>query len=139
MNVDRIVRFFETLEPASVAAMATIYVEDAYFKDPFNEVRRVEDIQAIFRRMFEALEGPRFVVTNRICEGDQAMLEWDFHFRIRSFRPSHAWCIHGVSHLRLSADGRVCHHRDFWDTGEELYARLPGIGAVVRFLRRRMA
>jgi steroid delta-isomerase len=119
--------------------MATIYTEDAYFKDPFNEVRRVEDIQAIFTRMFEALEGPRFVVINRICEGDQAMLEWDFHFRIRSFRPSHAWCIHGVSHLRLSADGRVCHHRDFWDTGEELYARLPGIGAVVRFLRRRMA
>lgn len=139
MSVDRVVIFFETLEPASVARMATIYAEDAYFKDPFNEVRRVGDIQAIFTRMFEALEGPRFVVTNRICDGDQAMLEWDFHFRIRSFRPSHAWRIHGVSHLRLASDGRVCYHRDFWDTGEELYARLPGIGAVVRFLRRRMA
>ncbi len=139
MSVDRIVGFFETLEPASVAAMATIYTGDAYFKDPFNEVRRLEDIQAIFTRMFEALEDPRFVVTNRIREGDQAMLEWDFHFRMRSFRPSRAWCIHGVSHLRLSADGRVCYHCDFWDTGEQLYARLPGIGAVVRFLRRRMA
>ena len=139
MSVDRIVSFFETLEPSSVAAMASIYAEEAYFKDPFNEVRRVQDIQAIFARMFEALEEPRFVVVNRICEGDQAMLEWDFHFRIRSFRPSRAWCIHGVSHLRLSADGRVSYHRDFWDTGEELYAHLPGLGAVVRFLRRRMA
>lgn len=139
MSVDRIVSFFETLEPSSVAAMASIYAEEAYFKDPFNEVRRVQDIQAIFARMFEALEGPRFVVVNRICEGDQAMLEWDFHFRIRSFRPSRAWCIHGVSHLRLAADGRVSYHRDFWDTGEELYAHLPGLGAVVRFLRRRMA
>jgi hypothetical protein len=139
VSVDRIIHFFETLEPPSVATMSSIYTEDAYFKDPFNEVRRVQDIQAIFTRMFEALEGPRFVVTNRLCEGGQVMLEWDFHFRIRSFRPARAWRVHGVSHLRLAADGRVSYHRDFWDTGEELYAHLPGIGAVVRFLRRRMA
>ena len=89
--------------------------------------------------LFDALIEPRFVVTNRIAEGAQAMVEWDFTFRIRRFRPSHGWSVHGVSHLRFAPDGRLSHHRDYWDTGDELYAKLPGIGPIVRFLKRRMA
>jgi hypothetical protein len=34
----------------------------------------------------------------------------------------------GVSHLRSIADGKVNFHRDYWDTGEELYMKLPAIG-----------
>jgi len=28
-------------------------------------------------------------------------------------------------------------HRDYWDAAEELYEKLPGIGAFMRFLKRR--
>jgi hypothetical protein len=34
--VERIVVFFETLTPHSVARFAEFYTDDAYFKDPFN-------------------------------------------------------------------------------------------------------
>ena len=40
--------------------------------------------------------------------------------------------------LRFGEDGKVNYHRDYWDTGEELYAKLPLIGGAVRFLRRTM-
>ena len=46
--------------------------------------------------------------------------------------------IHGVSHLRFDDEGKVTYHRDYRDTGEELYAKLPLIGGAVRFLRRAM-
>lgn len=139
MNVDDVVRYFEHLTPASVEAMGEVYAPDAYFKDPFNEVRRVEDVQEIFRRMYATLLEPRFRVVNRIAGEGQAMLEWDFEFRIRRYQPHRLWTVRGVSHLRFAADGRIAYHRDFWDTGEELYAKLPVIGALVRFLQRRMA
>lgn len=35
----RVIDFFETLSPASIARLGAIYTDDAYFKDPFNEVR----------------------------------------------------------------------------------------------------
>lgn len=139
MNLDDVVRYFEHLTPASVEAMGEVYAPDAYFKDPFNEVRRVEDVQEIFRRMYATLLEPRFRVVNRIAGEGQAMLEWDFEFRIRRYQPHRLWTVRGVSHLRFADDGRIAYHRDFWDTGEELYAKLPVIGALVRFLRRRMA
>jgi hypothetical protein len=45
----------------------------------------------------------------------------------------------GVSHLRFAADGKVNYHRDYWDTGEELYMKLPGLGTLMRGLRRVLA
>lgn len=133
-SVDELVGFFETLTPAQLDDLERYYDAGAYFKDPFNEVHGVGAIRAIFEHMFASLEAPRFVVTNRIVADGQAALEWEFTFR-RGGRP---WCIRGVSHLRFGADGRVTSHRDFWDAAEELYAKLPGIGAVVRWLTRQL-
>jgi steroid delta-isomerase len=41
--------------------------------------------------------------------------------------------------VRFDDAGRVAWHRDYWDAAEELYAKLPVVGAVVRMLRRRGA
>jgi steroid Delta-isomerase len=43
----------------------------------------------------------------------------------------------GCSHLKLSADGRIADHRDYWDAAEELYEKLPGVGALMRWFKRR--
>ena len=138
MTLDDIVRYFDTMSPASVADLGRVYTEDAFFKDPFNEVRGLPAIQDIFRRMYVPLIDPRFAVVNRITSDGQAMLEWDFHFRIRRYQPDVVRTVHGVSHLGFAEDGRIAYHRDYWDTAEELYAKLPLIGGVMRFLRSRV-
>jgi steroid delta-isomerase len=33
----------------------------------------------------------------------------------------------------------VIAHRDYWDSGEELFSRLPLVGTLVNWLRRRMS
>ena len=48
----RLIDFFEHLTEQTVADMPRFYAGDAYFKDPFNEVNRVEDIARIFGEMF---------------------------------------------------------------------------------------
>jgi steroid Delta-isomerase len=135
--VERIVVFFETLTPQSVERFAQFYTDDAYFKDPFNEVRGIPAIQKIFRHMYTALHEPRFVITGRVVEGDQVFLSWDFHFRMRSFRSDQTQTIRGATHLRLAQDGRIRSHRDYWDAAEELYEKLPVVGALMRWLKRR--
>jgi len=63
-------------------------------------------------------------------------LVWDMSFRMKSWRPRETQIIRGVSHLRFGPAGKVVYHRDYCDTGEELYAKLPLLGGGVRFLRR---
>ena len=135
--VEKIVVFFETLSPQSLERFGQFYTEDAYFKDPFNEVRGLPAIQKIFAHMYVSLHEPRFVVTGRIVEGDQVFLRWDFHFRFRKFKSDQTQTIRGATHLRLAPDGRIRHHRDYWDAAEELYEKLPLLGGLMRWLKAR--
>ena len=135
--VEKIVVFFETLTPQSVSRLGEFYTEDAYFKDPFNEVRGLPEVEHVFRHMFDALHEPRFVITARVADGDQCYLSWDFHFRFKKFRPEVNQIIRGATHLKLAADGRVRFHRDYWDAAEELYEKLPLVGGLMRWLKKR--
>jgi steroid delta-isomerase len=137
--LDRAVKFFETLTPELVNDLPRYYSDDAYFKDPFNEVHGATKIRAIFADMYGPLIDPRFVVRESLLEGDRALLVWDMTFRIRKYKPQITQKIRGVSHLYFAADGRINYHRDYWDTAEELYAKLPLIGGLMRFLARRLS
>lgn len=137
--VNRIVEVFESLTPETVAQLGAIYTEHARFKDPFNDIRGLAAIQGVFHHMYDALMEPRFVVTRRVVDGAHCFLVWEFHFRFRRFRSDVDQCIRGTSHLQLAPDGRILDHRDYWDAAEELYEKLPLIGPLMRWLRRRAA
>jgi steroid delta-isomerase len=136
-RLDQLIAWYQSLRPESVAEVARFYAADAWFKDPFNEVRGVAAIERIFRHMFVQVDEPRFVVTGRFSgEGgdDGAMLLWEFHFRTRGLG-AQTLCVKGASHLRFDAAGYVAEHRDYWDAAGELYARLPLLGALMRLLQ----
>lgn len=136
-RVTRIVAFYERLSPETLPLLASIYTEDATFKDPFNEVRGIAAIRAIFEHMYRTLDGPHFVVHERVARGRHCFLTWDFRFRLR--RGGQPVTVRGATHLRLAHDGRVEDHRDYWDVAEELYEKLPLLGALMRWLKRRVA
>lgn len=132
----RLIALYERLTPAHLARLGDYYTPDAQFKDPFNDVRGVPAIAQVFAHMFETLDQPRFVVTQHIVQGEQAFLAWEFHFRMRRWRPQVAQCIRGTTLLRFDAQGRVALHRDYWDAAGELYEQLPLLGTLMRWLRK---
>ncbi|MCO5977000.1 nuclear transport factor 2 family protein [Ideonella oryzae] len=132
----RLVAAYEALRPDTVPDLLALYDDEALFKDPFNEVRGQAAIGRIFAHMFQALAAPRFEVRVAVTEGNDAFLTWDFHFARRG-QPER-WTIRGASHLLYTPDGRVSVHRDYWDAAEELYAKLPLLGVLMRALQRRL-
>lgn len=134
---ERVARFFETLQPDDLARLGQLYGVQARFKDPFNDVTGLPAITAIFEHMFANLHEPRFVVTERVVQGQQCVLVWEFHFRFKTVRPDEAQCILGASHLRFDELGLVTLHRDYWDAAEELYEKLPVVGGLMRWLKKR--
>jgi ketosteroid isomerase-like protein len=138
--LQRVVDFFEHLQAADVSRIADIYTTDAHFKDPFNEVQGVAAIAQIFAHMFETLDAPSFVITQQVREGTQCFVTWDFLFAMRPFGADKTQTIRGASHLVLRQENgvwRVALHRDYWDAAEELYEKLPLVGSLMRWLKRR--
>jgi steroid Delta-isomerase len=137
LAIPRLVDFFERLQPSDLPHLSDLYAPDARFKDPFNDVQGLPAIEAIFRHMFAALHEPRFVVTGQVVQGEQGFLTWDFVFRFKTLRSQQVQTIRGATHLVFNAQGRVVLHRDYWDAAEELYEKLPLVGGLMRWLKRR--
>ncbi|MEO8385020.1 MAG: nuclear transport factor 2 family protein [Betaproteobacteria bacterium] len=135
----RLVEYWQSLTPATVSAISTVYADDAYFRDPFNEVTGIEKIRHIFADMFVRLDEPKFNIIETIEQPHGALLIWDFTFRIKTLKPQLDRRIHGTSHIRFAADGRVQYHRDYWDAAGELYEQLPVVGSLMRYLKKRAA
>jgi ketosteroid isomerase-like protein len=134
-RVARLVAWYESLTAHRLGAIADLYRADATFKDPFNDVTGTPAIRRVFEHMFATVQGPRFTVIEAVCEGSACLLVWHFEFR----RGGGAGMrIRGASHVTFADDGRVAHHRDYWDAAEELYEKLPLIGSLMRALRRRL-
>ena len=139
MELDRLIAFYHALSPETVARFPEFYTADAWFKDPFNEVRGVDAIQRIFSHMFHQVDDPRFIVTEQVADARGAVLIWEFRFRVQRWGGGATQLMRGASHLKFAADGRIHHHRDYWDTAEELYMKIPLLGGLMRVLRRRFA
>jgi hypothetical protein len=134
-----LIDWFEHLSPQTLDRIPQFYAANAEFKDPFNEVRGTDAIAHIFRHMFTQVDEPRFVIGSRFSgQGDEegVMLLWDFHFRSRGPLAPQAMTVRGATHLRFDGQGRVILHRDYWDAAEELYAKLPLVGWLMRGLQR---
>lgn len=138
MDIDRVVKVFETLSVSSVDSLRTIYAPDARFADPFNTVQGIAAIEDVFRHMFASLEQPHFVVTGTVVQDDQCVLLWEFRFRFRPFRRQQDQSLPGSSHLRFDAQGRITQHQDYWDVAHGLYQKMPVLGALMRWLRKRV-
>jgi limonene-1,2-epoxide hydrolase len=109
---------------------------DAFFKDPFNEVTGVAGVRQVYAHMFDQLSEPSFSVLERWEHTRGATLAWELAFRRR--REGAPVKIRGMTHLRFAPDGRISYYRDYWDAAEELYAKLPVLGGLMRFLQRRL-
>lgn len=139
MTLDELIVFYNEFSPASVGRFPEFYCDNAYFKDPFNEVRGLPAIQRIFKHMFGQVDEPRFLVIEKVADRNGAMLVWEFYYRARLGAKVESQVMRGVSHLKFDTDGKVNYHRDYWDAAEELYMKLPVIGTLMRGLRRMLA
>ena len=134
-DLARFIRAFEHITEDKVDLLAEVYTEDAIFKDPFNEVSGHAGILRIFRHMYKRVEGAKFVVTNKILQDDNAFIVWDFQFSLKGQQICQH--IHGSSHIKFAHDGKVYYHRDYWDAAAELYEKIPVLGMMMRFLKKR--
>ena len=135
----RLIDYFEHITVESAAEIDEHYTETAYFKDPFNEVQDVQAIRHIFTSMFEQVNSPRFVVHTAIEQGLEVFIAWDFLFEMQRFKKGETQCVRGSSHLRFTPQGLVEYHRDYWDTAEELYEKIPMLGGLMRWLKKKAA
>lgn len=130
--------YFETLTPERLDGLCELFADNARFRDPFNDVHGIAAIRGVLEHMYRVCPAPRFKVLDRALTGHTAFIRWRF-MDGRGAGRRLALEVEGVSRVEFGPDGRVLLHVDYWDPSAQLYERLPLLGGVLRFLRRRLS
>ena len=144
-GLEAYIAFMQTLDAQRLAELPALVTADVEFRDPFNHLRGVHDLEVCLREMLAQVAALRIAVTHvgkldsTNPDGESLWcLRWEFGGELVRLggRP---WAVLGVSEVTLAADGKVRRHVDFWDAAQGLYETLPVIGGLQRWLRRRLA
>ena len=136
-HIKQVIDQFENLSPNTLDTLVALYSEDAFFKDPFNEVTGHTKIKHIFTHMFTQVNNPRFVIKSTLENGSQACLIWEFIFQMKQ-SPSIDQVIRGCTWMTFNEQSLIVEHRDYWDAAEELYEKIPVVGGLMRWLKKRV-
>lgn len=129
------VSLYETMNLGDLGHLERFFTSNARFKDPFNDVQGLDKIQRVFENMFSDLDYPTFSVDEAYLNDDIAYLKWRFNAQLKGKQI----LIVGLSRVVFNDQGFVSEHIDYWDASEQFYMKLPVIGAVLRFIQRKVS
>ena len=146
----RYAEYYSTLQPETVKRLSELAVADLHFRDPFNDLYTVDATIRLLEEMFVDTIDPRFEITQIATSNgpestggrETAFLKWHFSFVPRTSllaSKREPWRIVGVSEVSANVEGKIIEHIDHWDSGRYFYEKLPLLGGVLRFVRKRMA
>ena len=128
-------RYLETLTPETLVSLPNYVTANVRFKDPFNDVRGVDAMARVLNEMFCKLGNVSFQAVHINSNDNICIIVWNFEATLRQ----KIWKFDGTSVITFNADGRVSEHIDHWDAASNFYEHLPGIGWLLRKVRRCIA
>ena len=130
-------RLFETLSPDRLNALDALCSETIHFTDPFNSTVGLDAYKDVLLDMFEQLERATFQVHDTALTDTAGYIRWTFTMQTR--KNGSLQLIPGMTEVTINDDGKITRHLDHWDSGTHIYSKLPVIGAVIRFIQRKIA
>ncbi len=136
--LDHFKNTFNQLDKNHLDLLEQIYAPDVQFRDPVQSLTGLPALRDYYGRLYEGVIACYFTFDAEVIEGQQGVLVWTMFFEHSRFRAGEKLELRGVSHLQFLDDGRVHHHRDYFDMGEFIYERVPVLGSVIRAIKNRL-
>jgi len=130
-------KFYEELTPATKREEYAIFFDqNSEFSDPFKSVKGLDPICNIFFNMYETLHKPRFIVDEIVCSKEVAYIKWQFYYSRNKSAPTESFT--GVTRVTFTASNKVKSHVDYWDAAQNVYEKIPLLGSVLRYIKRKI-
>lgn len=129
--------FYSDLKQVDLGTLDQIYHENVVFKDPVHQIRGLSSIHRYMEQLCADVEVCRFEFLDQLEAGDAAYLKWNMHFRHPKLG-NKTITVRGITQLH-SKNGLIDFHEDVYDMGAMIYEHVPLLGAVTRWLKRRLA
>lgn len=137
LRLQRVIDLYRVLDAHQLERLCDVYADDVLFEDPAHRVEGLPRLKEYFAALYERVDTLDFLIDSAEMGNEHGWLSWTMtlrHPRLGAGRPI---AVAGVTRLTFDGEGRVCHHRDYFDLGALLYEQLPLLGPVVRAVKGR--
>lgn len=135
-TIQAYIDFFNAIEPGlKQGKLEQLTDPELRFVDPFNDVTGHEDVKKVLHHFIQNVEAPHFEVTHISWSEHICFLRWDFSGQLAGGK---VWSFPGVSEIHLNDSAKITLHQDHWDAGQHFYQQLPVVGALLRWIRKRL-
>lgn len=114
-----------------------IFSKYVYFEDPFQKIYDLKNLIKIFTHMYETLYEPNFKIIEIVTNNNISYLRWYFKYKT-SKKSKEFESFIGVSRIEFTTKGKVISHIDYWDSGVNVYGKIPILKSVIKFLIKRI-
>ena len=115
-----------------------VYSADAYLDDTLAIHHGAAEIEAYFLKTSATVTSYQLSIDDTARSGEDFYVRWTMTFAAPALSGGEPVHSVGVSQVRFNRDGKVAFHRDFWDSGQNFYSHLPGVGGAISFVRKRL-
>lgn len=135
----RFAAFFGDLNESRVKEnIRGVYAPDAWFNDTLKSLRGVDAIEHYLVDTARSVESCKVDIDEVIPAPSGVYVRWRMHIRFKKFKRGETHSSIGVTLLRFDKEGRVAYHQDYWDSGANLFEKVPVLGAGIRAVKRRL-
>lgn len=137
--LDRFLEFFSDMSPERVKRQVRgVYAANALLYDTLVLHSGIDAIETYFVKTAERAKGVKVVPLDVLRKDNDIYLKWQMDITWSAFQTGTTTSF-GMSHLRFNAQGQVILHYDFWDSTAGFFEHLPVVGAIIRWIKRKVA
>ncbi len=111
------------------------YHEEIYFRDSIQELRGMEEFEAMTRRLTDRSNDLKMSIVRTAQQGRDIFIEWEMTIK---FKRNPSSVMYGASRVTLNGEGKIIEQRDYYDLWGDIFDNIPRIRkAYRRFMKRK--
>lgn len=111
------------------------YDKDIYFRDSIQELRGMEDFEAMTKRLTDRSNDLKMNILRTSQHNRDIFIEWEMTLK---FKRNPSSVLYGSSRVTLNEEGKIMAQRDYYDLWGDIFDNIPRFGkAYRRFMKRK--
>ena len=128
--------FYQQANSSNLERMDRIYTQDIEFRDPLHTILGILALKSYMKNLYANSNCVEFEYTDEQRSENSATIAWYMKFSHSGLAGGKMIKLRGITQIRFT--DRIYYQEDFYDLGAMLYQHIPVLGAIVRFVNKRV-
>lgn len=138
MITDKFITTYQVLNKDNLDILDEIYAKEIIFIDPFHKIEGLAQVKIYFSDLYQNVSQISFNFEQVTSDSNTYFLSWEMNLTHPKLNQGKPFTVPGITLLKTDEANRIIYHRDYFDAGTMLYERLPLIGKLISWIKRRL-